>query len=345
MGYSLSDLIENGTNSTLNQTQHSQPAILATSILILKILEHDFNFSTSTRIDATLGHSLGEFAALVAARYLDWRDALKLVKRRAEVMAQLSQQARESYPIAGEGDVGMVALIVPHASDLPGLIHSIQEFLDVGGPGTRADSAAGVPDPLQQVTIANVNSGNQIVLSGVLGRMRTLLANLREFGGHDPRAVVLKTESPFHCRIMQPAADVTKELLYGMRSGAAGDRDVIQIPSGNPIPVISNITALPFPTPPHDTRPLKDLLARQCVETVRWADSVRYLDGTMGIRRWIGIGPGKVGRNLVGKEVGMRGPVRGGGVWGVTDPWEMEEMVRGLEGTEEGEEDEAVAMG
>ncbi|KAI9671843.1 MAG: hypothetical protein M1831_003371 [Alyxoria varia] len=381
MGYPLSDLIETGTNTILNQTQHSQPAILATSILILKILENDFNFSTQTRIDAALGHSLGEFAALVAARYLDWRDALRLVKRRAEAMADLSKEAKEAYPVAGEGEVGMVALIVSDPARLPSLIHTIQEFVGAGNEGTREDSAAEVPDPLKQVTIANVNSKNQIVLSGVLGRIRTLLTNLREFGGHDPRAVVLKAESPFHNPLMQGAADVTKEMLYSMKrdnsagreggmgeetasegggavgetasGGGAGIRetagkgphagaestDIIQIPT-HPIPVIANITSLPFPTTP-DTAPLKDLLSRQCVETVRWWDSIRYLDQTLRIRRWIGIGPGKVGRNLVGKEVGMRGAVKGGGVWGVTDPWEMEEMVRGLEVTEgsgEGEE-------
>jgi [acyl-carrier-protein] S-malonyltransferase len=80
---------------------------------------------------------------------------------------------------------------------------------------------------------------------------------------------------------------------------------------------------------------LKELLARGCLETVRWWDSIRYLDQQERVRRWVGIGPGKVGRNLVGKEVGMRGKdsVKGGGVWAITDPSEIEEVLRALEET------------
>lgn len=69
----------------------------------------------------------------------------------------------------------------------------------------------------------------------------------------------------------------------------------------------------------------------------RW-DSIRWLDQEEGVRRWVGIGPGKVGRNLVGKEVGMRGQdtntIRGGGVWGITEPKEVDTFLRGLEETE-----------
>ena len=80
---------------------------------------------------------------------------------------------------------------------------------------------------------------------------------------------------------------------------------------------------------------MKDLLARQCTETVRWWDSVRYLDKEEGVKRWIGLGPGKVGRNLVGKEVGMQGRVKGGGVWGITSPQEAEACMKALDETEE----------
>jgi [acyl-carrier-protein] S-malonyltransferase len=98
------------------------------------------------------------------------------------------------------------------------------------------------------------------------------------------------------------------------------------------VPCVSNVSARPF----ESKAELKDLLARQCLETVRWWDSIRYLDQEQKVRRWVGIGPGKVGRNLVGKEVGMRGKdsVKGGGVWAITDPSEIEEVLRGLEETE-----------
>jgi malonyl CoA-acyl carrier protein transacylase len=89
----LTKTIESGTNAELTRTENAQPAIMATSILILRILEKDFGFKTSERVDITLGHSLGEFAALVAGGYLTFRDALKMVRRRAEVMSKCSQEA------------------------------------------------------------------------------------------------------------------------------------------------------------------------------------------------------------------------------------------------------------
>jgi [acyl-carrier-protein] S-malonyltransferase len=98
------------------------------------------------------------------------------------------------------------------------------------------------------------------------------------------------------------------------------------------MPCVSNVSARPF-TSKDD---LKDLWARSCVETVRWWDSIKFLDQELKIRRWIGIGPGKVGRNLVGKEVGMRGRdlIKGGGVWGISDPKEIEDVLKALDETE-----------
>lgn len=108
--------------------------------------------------------------------------------------------------------------------------------------------------------------------------------------------------------------------------------EVTRITFPGVFPCISNVSARPF----EDARDLKELLTRQCVETVRWWDSIRWLDQEEGVRRWIGLGPGKVGRNLVGKEVGMRGAdsIRGGGVWGISEPMEVEAVLKGLDETE-----------
>ncbi|KAJ5134079.1 Acyl transferase/acyl hydrolase/lysophospholipase [Penicillium atrosanguineum] len=95
------------------------------------------------------------------------------------------------------------------------------------------------------------------------------------------------------------------------------------------MPCISNVSALPF----RSKEDLKTLLSRQCTDTVRWWDSIRYLHQERGVRRWIGIGPGKVGRNLVGKEVG-RVDIKGGGVWAICNPREMEDTFHDLEQTE-----------
>lgn len=316
VGYKLSTVIQQGPNRVLNQTPNAQPAIMATSILILRILEKEFAFSPADRVDFTLGHSLGEFAALVAGGYMSFSDSLFLVQKRAEAMAAATQTAVDRYG----GEYGMVALVT-EPEYLSSMVAAIHEFVGYSSAGSKSESAES-RSPIEQVLIANVNSKNQIVLSGNVERIKTLVAHVRQFLGHDPRAVRLKSDSPFHSPIMKPAVAELQRLLAG--------REMVVFPGT--IPCVSNITARPF----ESQAELKDLLARGCLETVRWWDSIKYLDQEQMVRRWIGIGPGKVGRNLVGKEVGMRGKdtVKGGGVWAITDPSEIEEVLRGLEETE-----------
>ncbi|KAF4548051.1 Acyl transferase domain-containing protein [Elsinoe fawcettii] len=324
----LTRIIAEGPNSLLTATDNAQPAIMATSILVLRVLEQEFNFSTSTTVDVVLGHSLGEFAALVAGGYLRYADALLLTRRRAEAMTRASQAAAAEFG----SEVGMIAIVTePDKRD--DLIAAIHEFLGHSSTGSKSDSGvdSDLP-PVQQVLIANINSKNQIVLSGSIARIKELLAHLRSFMGHDPRAVRLKADSPFHSPLMRPAADLMKTML-GKRSSVAKDEDIVAWPGL--FPCVSNVSARPFTS----REELKDLLARQAVETVQWHESIRYLHEEEKVRRWIGLGPGKVGRNLVGKEVGMKGAVKGGGVWGVTEPREVEELMRGLEMTENYEEE------
>lgn len=313
LGFGLSRVISDGPNSSLNLTENAQPAIMAISVLILRVLETEFGFHTNSRVNVTLGHSLGEFAALVAAGYLQFADALRLVRGRAEVMAlctrQMAEQSGESY--------GMVALIC-EPDRLEGLLKTIHDFLDLGV-SCLDDTGCTTSTPvIQKVVVANINSPNQVVLSGSIQRIRSLLVQLRQFGGHDPRAVRLKSDSPFHSPVMTPAAEYMRNKL-----------DNIDITFPASMPCISNVSALPF----QSKQDLQNLLSRQCTDTVRWWDSIRHLHQEKGVKRWIGIGPGKVGRNLVGKEVG-RTNTKGGGVWAVCSPKEMEEMMVGLEQTE-----------
>lgn len=326
MGYSLSHLIQHGPSRVLTSTTHAQPAIMATSILILRILELEFGFRPSERADFALGHSLGEFAALVASGILRFEDSLYMVKRRAEAMSEATRRAQEEFG----GDYGMVA-VVTEPEYMAGLVDAVRQFTGYyDSAGARGDSAE-ERSPIDQVLIANVNSRNQIVLAGNMERIRTLMSHVRQFTGHDPRAVRLNADSPFHSPIMKPAVPVMRELLdAGSRVKGLGGSDVVMFPGE--LTCVSNVTARPF----ESRGDVKDMLTRQTVETVRWWDSIRYLDQEEKVRRWIGIGPGKVGRNLVGKEVGMRGKdlVKGGGVWAITDPSEIEEVLRGLEETE-----------
>ncbi|KAH7326023.1 Adaptor complexes medium subunit family-domain-containing protein [Stachybotrys elegans] len=324
MGFKLSEVIQQGPSKTLTQTKNAQPAIMATSIFILRILEREFNFRLADHVDVTLGHSLGEFAALVAGGYLSFQDSLHLVQKRAEAMSEATRRAIQDYG----GEYGMVAVIT-EPEYLPRLTEAIDDFVGHSSTGSKAESREHVP-PIEQVLIANINSKNQIVLSGNIERIKTLIAHIRQFVGHDPRAVRLHSDSPFHSPIMQPAVAVMHNLL-SRKSRVPGreGEDIVTFPAQ--LECVSNVTARPF----QSKEELKDLLARGCLETVRWWDSIRYLDQEEKVRRWLGIGPGKVGRNLVGKEVGMRGKdlVKGGGVWAITDPAEIEEALRGLEET------------
>lgn len=325
LGYKLSAIIADGPNSVLTATENAQPAIMASSILILRILEQEYGFKLADRVDVTLGHSLGEFAALVAGGFVAFEDSLYLVRKRAEAMADCSRRASEEHG----GEYGMVALVTEPDHLLP-LIEAIHEFLGHHSAGSKSESAEDMP-PIQQVLIANINSKNQIVLSGNIERIKTLLTHVRQFGGHDPRAVRLKSDSPFHSPLMKPAAVAMEKMLRGKsRVKGRENEDLLTFPGV--LECVSNVTARPF----ESKADLQDLWARQCVETVRWWDSIKYLDQEQKVRRWIGIGPGKVGRNLVGKEVGMRGKdtVKGGGVWGINDPKEVEEVLQALDETE-----------
>jgi [acyl-carrier-protein] S-malonyltransferase len=325
--FPLSALIASGPSSALTATPNAQPAIMATSMLILRILMENFNFNPSSVADVVLGHSLGEFSALVSGGYLSYESSLRLVRRRAEAMAASTAAAVSSSPPGTE--YGMVALVC-EAEHLDALISAIYSFLAHGSDteGSRADSADDRPQ-IEQVLIANINSKNQIVLSGEIGRIRELLAHLRQFAGHDPRAVRLNADSPFHSPLMRPAQQLMSTLLDEAEN-EHGD-SIVHWPGS--LPCISNVTARPFGS----REELKRLFAEQCVATVRWWDSIKYLDQEEKVRRWIGIGPGKVGRNLVGKEVGMRGrdAIKGGGVWGIQDPREVEAIMRALEETQD----------
>jgi [acyl-carrier-protein] S-malonyltransferase len=309
--YPLSKVIAEGPVNKLNETENAQPGIMATSIMILRVLEQEFGFRTDEKIDVTLGHSLGEYAALVVAGYLEYPFALQMVRRRAEIMAECTREATKE----SGNTYGMMALVC-EPDRLESLIATIHQFLDPGSPGSKTDSHE-VP-AIDQVLIANVNSKNQIVLSGSFERIKQLLVQIREFGGHDPRAVEIKSNSPFHSPIMIPAMEYMRKTL---RDGP------VNFPAK--MPCISNVSGLPFKSKDD----LKDLLSRQAVETVRWWDSIKYLDQTAKVKRWLGVGPGKVGRNLVGKEVG-RSFAKGGGVWAITDPREVESTLRSLEETE-----------
>lgn len=315
----LSAIMAHGPNEALTATENAQPAILLTSIAILRVLEEQYSLpvaaaaasgsgsggsggskteaetdadtDTEGETDFFLGHSLGEFSALVAARVLHLADALRLVRRRGEVMRDCARRASLPEMDGGPGETGMVALLV-EPPFLPGLLRAVDAFV----------ASETLPND-EFLAVANVNSASQIVLSGHLKAIAACIGHLRRFAGHDPRALRLNVSAPFHSMVMAPAVPVVERMLATMPVNFAG----VGPGEGGSVAVVANVTARPYASADE----LRAVLARQCTATVRWAESVRYLDRDRGVSRWIGIGPGKVAINLVGRELrsGMAGVV------------------------------------
>jgi [acyl-carrier-protein] S-malonyltransferase len=136
------------------------------------------------------------------------------------------------------------------------------------------------------------------------------MSHLRTFSGHDPRPVKLNVAAPFHTSILQPAVGVVHAVLTDMK---------LSLPAQ--IPVISNVTAREFP---NNEKQLKHLVEEQTVRRVKWYESVLYLHERCGVKRWLGIGPGNVGRNLIGRELGMER------VWGLSTVKELDGVLEML---------------
>ncbi|KAI5845041.1 acyl transferase/acyl hydrolase/lysophospholipase [Morchella snyderi] len=288
----LRKIIAGGPCVELTHTANAQPAILITSIAILRVLEKEFGLKTAN-FDYLLGHSLGEFSALVAADVISLEDALTLVRRRGEEMAACAD--------ATPGELGMWAIMVePDLMD--GLMRKFHDFIH----------SEVLPDD-EFLGVANINSSTQIVLSGHVRAAQAFLCHMRKFKGSDPRAIRLNVSAPFHSHIMYPAVKVVKNLLDEMEIRPGFEK------------VVANATGRPY----EGVEPMKRHLAAQAVETVQWKDSIGYLERVQGVERWVGIGPGKVGKNLVGREV-QGGPPSVLCATGL-DIKEMEEVVRALE--------------
>ncbi len=168
----LSDLIFNGTNEEIALTTNSQPAIMATSIAILRCLQHE-KLIDLTNVSYTAGHSLGEYSSLVATESLDFKDAVKILKVRSEAM-------QESMPI---GTGGMAAII---GSSLNQISELMPELNKIG-----------------KIYVANDNADGQIVLSGEISAIDHICCNSKTYG--IKRAIKLPVSAPFHCELINSA--------------------------------------------------------------------------------------------------------------------------------------------
>jgi [acyl-carrier-protein] S-malonyltransferase len=177
LGFSLTQLCMHGEEAELRKTENTQPAILTTSIALLRVLRRK-----EVPVDFVAGHSLGEFSALVAAGALQFEDAVRLVRIRGKLM-------EEAVP-AGKG--AMAAVL---GMEQPVLAEICEQV-----------SAAGQP-----VDLANLNCPGQIVISGTRQGVEDACRRAREAGAR--RTMMLEVSGPFHSRLMQPAADKFRKVL------------------------------------------------------------------------------------------------------------------------------------
>ena len=272
LGAPLSRLCWEGPEADLVRTENGQPAILTTSIAALRAVEAEMG---PLEFHAAAGHSLGEWSALVAAGALDFATAVRLVRLRGRAM-------QEAVP---EGQGAMAAVLGLDAA-------AVSELC--------AEASQG-----QVVEPANFNGGGQVVISGHAGAVERAIAGAKAKGAM--RAVPLRVSAPFHCSLMQPAAERVAESLAGVEIAPLR------------VPVVSNVEA----TPNQDPARVKDLLVRQVTAPVRWEESIQRLAAD-GVVRAIELGCGSVLRGLVKRiakdmavqSVGEPGDVRqleGGG--------------------------------
>lgn len=237
-GLDLWELCRAGPEERLVETEIQQPAILAASAACLRALE-----ARGRRPDAAAGLSLGEYTALVAAGAVDLGTAAALVRKRGRFM-------QEAVPRG----VGAMAAIIG---------------LDAEAVRRACAVAAGG----EVVEPANYNCPGQVVISGHRAAVERAVALCRAAGAR--RAVLLPVSAPFHCRLLQPAAErLAPELEAADLRPAA-------------IPVVANATADVV----RDPREIRAALVAQVASAVRWEECVRRL-WDMGVRRFVEVGPG-----------------------------------------------------
>jgi len=250
LGQKLSTLIWEGPKETLTLTENAQPALMAVSMAVMRVLEKEKGFSLADKVKYVAGHSLGEYSALAADGAFSLADAARLLRLRGQAM-------QKAVPV---GLGGMAALL--------GVGIDVAEKV-------AAEAAQG--DVCQ---VANDNEPTQVVLSG----HKTAIDRVAEVGKKHGvrRAVPLPVSAPFHCTLMQPAADAMAEALANVKVNAPV------------VPVVANVLAQPI----SDPEEIKKRLVEQVTGTVRWRECVAFMAAD-GVTDFYEIGAGKVLAGLV----------------------------------------------
>jgi [acyl-carrier-protein] S-malonyltransferase len=250
LGEKLTATIWEGPSETLQLTENAQPALMAVSIATLRVLETEAGFSVARDAAFVAGHSLGEYSALAAAGSLSVSDTARLLRIRGQAM-------QKAVPV---GAGAMAALL-----------------------GLDYEAAAAVANEAAQGQIcqaANDNGAGQVVVSGDKAAVDRAVEIARAKGAK--RAMLLPVSAPFHCKLMQPAADAMERALaeISIRKPAA--------------PLVANVLATEITDPDE----IRRRLVEQVTGTVRWRESVAYM-ASRGVTRFFEIGAGKVLSGLV----------------------------------------------
>ena len=249
LGQNLSRTMFEGPESELTLTENAQPALMTVSIAIVRVIETEGSLALSDIATFVAGHSLGEYSTLAAAGAISLPDTAQLLKRRGEAMQM-------AVPV-GEGQ--MTAIL--------GL--SLNEVIEIA----KTAGTEGICE------IANDNAPGQVVLSGHSAAIERAMILAKEKGARG--ALPLEVSAPFHCALLQPAAETMAEVL-----------ESITIAAPRP-PLIANVIAESV-NEPHQIR---KLLVDQVTNRVRWRETVLWMK-TNGVDNLLELGTGKVLTNL-----------------------------------------------
>ena len=243
----LSTLMAEGPEAELTLTENAQPALMAVSMAALRAIEREGNTALAKLAALVAGHSLGEYSALCAAGSLGLADAARLLKHRGRAM-------QTAVPV-GEG--AMAALLG-------------MELAVVGEVAKEASAATGLV-----CDVANDNAPGQVVVSGAAAAVDKAIEIAAAKGGR--RSIKLPVSAPFHCRLMQPAADAMEKALGEVTVAAPV------------VPVVANVSAAPT----DDPDAIRALLVKQVTSTVRWRECVAAMKAH-GVEELVECGAGKV---------------------------------------------------
>ena len=253
LGQNLSAIMSQGSEDQLTLTENAQPAIMAHAIAVLRVLEKEGGITLASAADCVAGHSLGEYTALCAVGAFSLADTARLLKLRGQAM-------QAAVP------VGLGAMCALLGADLE-----------------KATSLAEAAAEGEVCQVANDNDPGQVVLSGHRGAIERAVALAKEF--EIKRGVLLPVSAPFHCSLMQPAADAMAEALGRTP------------PQPFRLPLYANVTAALV----GDPRTEQDLLVQQVTGRVRWRESVLAMKEA-GVERYVELG-GKVLGPMIGRTV------------------------------------------